>query len=129
MNLLKNWTNLIEKARSLDAKSLESIEIAIFGVIILDIFVVWYLLEFKKFAVALLIVSLIFLAIILVLIKNLPEETKKEVKKKMDEEKIEEELKEQEQPKAPESDFDFGLPTAEEFQERARKALGSMDNF
>ena len=48
MNLLKNWTNLIEKARKLDVKSLEAIRYAIIGFILLDLFGIYWYLELKK---------------------------------------------------------------------------------
>jgi len=140
MNILKNWTNLIAKARALNAKSLEAIRIAIFVFIVADIFGIWYLLGWKRLAASLLIFLILALVIILILERNLPLEpskkVKKEVKPKMQDEQTEnqEEYKDltPEQPEKQEQsagmfdNMDLGLPSADEFQERAEKALGTL---
>jgi len=144
MSILKNWTNIIAKARALDRKSLEAIRFAIFGIIVVDIFGLWYFLGWKKLAAALLIFLILALVIILLLERNLPLEPSKKVKKEVKPKMQNEQTETQEQPgeyldltpKQPEKqeqsegifgNMDLGLPNAEEFQERAEKALGTMD--
>ncbi len=143
MNIIEKLTNVIAKARALDRKSLEAVRFTIFGLIIANIFGLWYLLEWKKLSAALLIFLILALVIILLLERNLPlppiKKIKKEDKPKMDKEtKTKEEQpdeyldltpkqpKEKEQSTGVFGNMDLGLPNAEEFQERAEKALGTF---
>lgn len=138
MNILKNWKNLIEKARKLDRKSLEAIRFAFFGAIVIDLFGIYYYLKLKSLGGALLIVLIMGLTLVLLLERGLPQppqkpnkKVKREVKK-MDEESEEQKTQETEQEETQESlmgDLDTGLPNAEEFQKRAKAALGSLDDF
>ncbi len=149
MNIIEKLTNIIAKARALNAKSLEAIKFTIFGLIIVNIFGLWYLLGWKRLSAALLIFFIIALVIILLLERNLPlppsKKNKKEEKPKMDEETetkeeqpdeyldlTSKEPKKQEQPKQKEEskgmfgNMDLGIPNAEDFQKRAEKALGTF---
>jgi len=136
MNIIDNWKNVIEKARKLDAKSLEAIRIGIFVVIVADIFGLWWFLGVKKLAMALLIFLIIGLVIVLLLERKLPpkpiKKIKKEEKPKMEEKPTQEEEYKDLTPEQPVEDegmfgnMDLGIPNAEEFQERAERALGTF---
>jgi len=125
MSFLDKWVSFIEKTKKLDERALESLKIAIFIVIIANIFGVWYLLGWKKLAIFILIMSIFGLVVILMLLRNKKEVTKKmnkEDKKKEDSEEVEEYLD------LTNEDFkeedDFGLPNSDEFQKRLDKAIG-----
>ena len=147
MNILKNWTNLIAKVRALNRKSLEAIRFAIFGIIVADIFGLWYLLGWKRLSAALLIFLILALVIILLLERNLPLEpskkVKKEVKPKMQNEQTEtqeqpeeyldlaqnqpkEQPREQEKSEGIFSNMDLGLGNPDEYQDRMENALGTL---
>ena len=146
MNIIKNLTNVIAKARALDQKSLEALRFTIFGIIIANIFGLWYLLGWKRLSAALLIFLIIALVIILLLERNLPykkhiNKIKKEDKPKMEQEtETKEEYldltpnqpEKQEQPKQKEksegifSNMDLGLGNPDEYQDRMEKALGTL---
>lgn len=138
MNILKNWINIIEKARKLDRKSLEAIRFAFFGAIVIDLFGIYWYLKLKSLGGALLIVLIMGLTLVLLLERGLPQPPQKPNKKvkkeveKMDKESEEQETPEVEQEQPEESlmgDIDTGLPNAEEYQKRAKAALGSLDDF
>lgn len=146
MNLLKNWTNLIEKARKLDAKSLEAIRYAIIGFLLLDLFGIYWYLELKKLGMALLMVSIVLMFAVILLESNLPR-SRREVKNKMEQElepkKPEEENqssdsedkeeKKDKKEEKPEEDEEpeqssilgegMGLPDAEEYNKRMEDAI------
>ena len=141
MSIIKNLTNVIAKARALDQKSLEALRFTIFGIIIANIFGLWYLLGWKRLAAALLIFLIISLVIILLLERNLPykkhiNKIKKEEKPKMNEEtetKEEEykdltpkEPKQKEQSEGMFGNMDLGLGNVEDYQDRVEKALGTF---
>ena len=145
MNIIKNLTNVIAKARALDQKSLEALRFTIFGIIIANIFGIWYLLGWKRLAAALLIFLIIALVLILLLERNLPLAPSKKIKKE-DKPKMEQETEtkeeyldltpnqpeKQEQPKQKEQsegvfgNMDLGLGNTEDFQDRIENALGTF---
>jgi len=133
MNLLENWKNLIEKARKLDRKSLEAIRFAFFGAIVVNLFGIYWYLKLKSLGIALLIVLIMGLTLVLLLERGLPQPPQKPIKKtKKEDKKMTEESQEveQEEPQELETDnFDTGLPNAEEFQKRAKEAMGSLEDF
>ncbi len=144
MNLLENFKNLIEKSRGLDEKSLEAIRYFLMGMIILDLFGIYWYLELKKLGGALLIVIIFLLAIVMFLESNLPQRSRREVKKMNEQElepkKPEEETKKEEKKKESKDDKDkdeeteeaeapnilgegMGLPSAEEYEKRINDAI------
>jgi len=123
--MLDRFKEVIERAKKLDLKTLEAFKILIFIFIGLDLFGLWWYLEVKTLAGALLIVSIIALAIILFLERRLQN------KMVEDEETSEEEDKKEEPKDKEEKDSgygfnipDLGLPSAEEYDKRLQKAIG-----
>lgn len=141
--------NTIRKLKELDSETLEVYNYVLFGVIIADIFGIWWYLGWKTIGGSILIVCAVILSILLILKKRRFDIEDKEVNKmgKYDEEiaKKERELKDlkeknkksEELPKNTEKndserlnegiDNDFGLPDANEYNERVKKALGTED--
>ena len=114
MNLLESWKNIIEKAKSLSEKDLESLRYLMFVLVVADLVGVFWYLGLKKLGIAILICLILFLTIILLLERNLP------IKKNQKEVKMPEETKEQE---IEETDLDIGLPSAEEYSKNLREAI------
>ncbi|KKL49662.1 hypothetical protein LCGC14_2313260 [marine sediment metagenome] len=142
MNLFENWKNVIEKSRKLDAKSLEAIRYFLMGMLILDLFGIYWYLELKKLGGALLMVIVFLLVIVMFLESNLPR-SRREVKK-MNEQELEpkkpkaegksEESKDNKDKKETEETQEVetpnilgegtGLPSAEEYEKDISKAFG-----
>ncbi len=141
--MLTKLQNLIEKAKELDLKTIEAIEYFIFGIIIADLFGLYYLLEWKSIAVAILIVCIIAFALLFSLgkkklwqmpdkqnkvkkeVKKMPEETENKEDKEDKQEPVNKEEPEQEESQGLGMDMnmDIGLPSSEEFNKRMEEAL------
>jgi Na+-transporting methylmalonyl-CoA/oxaloacetate decarboxylase gamma subunit len=122
MNLKENFKNLMDKASKMTSKELNTYRNALFFLICADIFGLYWFLHMKRLGMMLLIVFLVILGIIMYLESKLPKEKtkvptqlkKKEVKK-MNENEMNEETEEE--------GFSFGLPNADDFNERMDKAF------
>ena len=119
-----------KSAKAMDLDQLHGWRMTIIFFIVINLFGFWWYMEWKKFSMALFIVSIVFLTIVLFLERGakdkMPEE-KQEDKKEKEEEEPKEEKKE-EKKKEPSMDFnvDLGMGTPEEFNERAEKAFGTI---
>ena len=118
----------IEMIKGLDKGTLEGIRWTLIFILILDIGLFYWYMKWKRFGISLLLVLCVMLAIIMILERRFPmEEEEKEVKMVKKKDKIENKDKEPKEKKE-ESDglfnVDFGLGTAEEYQDRLSKALG-----
>lgn len=139
MNLLENFKNIIERAKELDAKSLEAMRYFLMGFLMLDLFGVYWYFELKKLGMALLIVVVFLMLIVIILEGNLSRKSRKEVdemgeqeqelepKKSNGEGKVEEpEDKKKDEEETEEPNIlgeGMGLPNAEEYNERMEKAI------
>lgn len=135
----------IEMIKSLDKGTLEGIRWTLIFILILDVGLFYWFMKWKKFGIALLLVLCIILAIILILERRFPAE-KKEKEVKMKEKKCpkcgkninfewnyhqecgwkKEKKETNEETEVEDRGFgiDLGLGSAEEYQERLRKAIG-----
>lgn len=119
MNIKENFNNLLEKAKKLTRKQINTYRTTLFFLICADIFGLYWYLHLKKVGMMLLIVFLACLGVILFLESRLPKEKiKVSTKSKKEVKKMENEMNEQE-----EEGFSFGLPDAEEFNDRMNKAF------
>ncbi len=137
MNIFNNVRNVIEKAKGLKAKELESYKFTLFFVIIADLFGIYWYLKMKSLGMAIMIFSMMALSVILILERNLPIETKKEeikmpeeIEKKKEEKEEKEEKKEEKKENTDEDSLglgdgvDLGLGSSEEYNKRLSNALG-----
>jgi len=130
MTYLNRFKNSIEKIQTLELKTLEGIKYFLFGVIVVDLFGIYWYFELKKLGIALLMVTIVCLSLILILEKRrytLKMDSKQEKIKQ-----LKEELKELEQEEEPEENkeqkngFDMGLPDSDEYNKRLKNAFGSF---
>ena len=142
MKFFDKCRNAIEKAKNISQKDLEAYRYTIIFIIVVDLFGVFWYLKLKSLAMAILIVCIIFLCLILILERNKQDNSRQDSNqtknkknggnKKM-EENQEQIPKETEEPKEETSqpegigEFDLGLPDADEYEKRAKEALGSID--
>ena len=122
MNLKENFNNLLEKAKGLDRKQLNTYRMSLFFLICADIFGLYWFLHMKKLGMMLLIIFLAALGIILYLESKLPKEKVKvpiKLKKKEVKKMNENETNEQED----EEGFNLGLPDSSEFNKRLSDAF------
>jgi len=103
--------NVITKFKTMDRVNLESFKYFTFFIIVANMIGLYWYLQWKKFSIALLFVSMIFLTILLLLERKLPEEIKQKKISKKDESDNEEE------------EEGLGLPSAEDYNERLEGAL------
>jgi len=135
--MIERLKRTIKTFKEMDHYTLQAWQFFLFGVIVLDLVGLWWWAGLKTLAGGILIVCVIGLGIFFALDRkfNVPEEEKpterRSKKKKMaEDEETKEESKEesQEEPEKAETsmlDIDFGLPDADEYNKRLKKAVGS----
>ncbi len=140
MNLIENYTNLVEKAKKLDRKTLEALKFFVMFLLVADLFGIYWYLHLKKLGGAILMIMIVALSIILILERRLPplpkQKVQKEVKtpKKMENifenaeqsEESEEESKEESEKEQSQEDPTGLKQFTEGFQDRLEKSLGTM---
>ena len=144
--------NVAKRASELDLKSLGYIKFGMFGVIVVDIFLIWWYLNLKTLASGLLVFSMLILALVLFLERQkdvgdfntirksaqtyfedklnnqkggVKMETAQEVKPEPVKEEKKEEPKEDKEQEDKEDDS-MGLPSPEEYQKRMEDAFGVL---
>jgi hypothetical protein len=141
--MIQSVKNTIHNLKQLDLETLNTLKIMMFVFIVVDMVGVYWYLELKKLAVALLIVLMGCLTIILLLerrkqpIEKMSKKKKKDGNRKERIEQLQEKLnklkqKEDIQEKDTEEIEEqgmFGLPDPDEYEKRAQKALGSWDFY
>ena len=135
--MMQRIKNIIEKAKEFDYETLEIFKYLCFGLIVVDLFGIYYYMGWKQLGGAILIVTISFLAVILVLMRSKEPKKKKEVKnmektenKSKKEKRIDslkKELKNLEEPeeekKEEEKESDLGIPSAKEYNKRMEEAI------
>lgn len=114
--MLERLKNIKQKLEEMPAETLQTYKYALFGIVIADVFGIWWYMGWKQLGGALLIISLIALAIIMFYEnKKLPPEDLAKVPDKKKPKKIKT-IKE-------ESAFDF-LPSYDDYEKRVKQAMG-----
>jgi len=134
INRIKETVSMI---KGLDKETLEGIRYTLIFFIVIDIIGFYWYMGWKKFGIALMLVSCVILAFILILERRFPpdEDDIKESKggkMKHKKEKKQEESKEKEEPEEEKKEdnslglgIDTGLPDSEEYNKRLEKAISS----
>ena len=119
---IKGTINLI---KGLDKDTLEGIRWTLIFILVLDVGLFYWFMNWKKFGIALMLVLCVMLAIIMILERRFPMEEKTE-KKEEDKKEEPKEVKEEKKEEKEEGMFnvDLGLGSSEEYNERLKKALG-----
>jgi len=127
MNIIDNFKNIMEKAKGLTRKDLNTWRYTLIFLIIVSMIGIYYFLHAKKLGIALIVVFLIGLGFIMFLESRLPSEpkkvqnnAKKEVQKNMPEEEVAET---EEVEESSDFGFDMGLPSSEEYNKRLDDAF------
>lgn len=128
MKMIEKISGLIETFKSYDEKALETLKYMIIAFIVLDMFAIWWYLEFKRLAMALMLVCAIFLIIVLFCERRLynMEDKKESAQDIIDDDKKEEKKKKEDNSSDEDYDdgLDLGIPSSEEYNKRLEKAVG-----
>lgn len=137
MNLKERFKNTLAWMDSIQMQTLKAFEGFLYFMIVADLFGIYWYLNHKRFALSLLIVIIVLLMAVYFL--KLRVKSEKEVedfmargrpKKKTEKKEPKKVRKENPKDKKEdsddtESDFEMGIPDADEYQKRIEKALGS----
>ena len=135
--LKSNVTNTLKWLKSIDLDTLTGLKQTLFFFVIIDMFVFYWYMKWKRFGMAMFIVCIMGLIVILLLEKRRSkmeeEERQKQIKETEEKlKKLKENPKEEkkEEVKEKKSDnllgIDLGIGTPEEYNKRAEEALGSL---
>ena len=119
--MIEKIRGVVETFKSYDKQTLETFKYIIISFIVLDMFAIWWYLEFKKLAMALLLVSAMFLVVVLFCERRL--DNMKD-KKESAQDIIDDTDKKDDDEEDYEDGFDLGIPSSEEYNKRLEKAIG-----
>lgn len=130
MNLKKNFKEVVKMFEEMDLETIQSYKWILMVLIAADLFGLYWYLNLKKLAIAIMIVIVIFLSILLIQEKRRYEKMPEE---KQEESEDEEEEKKEKKEKKKKTEYDesekpvFGaLPDPEEYNKRMEDAYGSF---
>ena len=124
--MIEKIRGVVETFKSYDKQTLETFKYMIIGFIVLDMFAIWWYLEFKKLAMALMLISAMFLVAVLFCERRLDnmKDKKESAQDIIDDTDKKDEKDDDDSEEDYDDGFDLGIPSSEEYNKRLERAIG-----